>query len=131
MKFQKNGFTIIEVMGVIILLSIIGLITIPIITGTMKSSREKLYETQIDNLKSAARLYVVDPLENDKKNIKKLENGEIESFDISLDNLKKQGKIDKNFENPKTGEPFKGCIYVKVTTNENGIFEYTVVDNCN
>ena len=93
--------------------------------------REKLYETQIDNLKSAARLYVVDPLENDKKNIKKLENGEIESFDISLDNLKKQGKIDKNFENPKTGEPFKGCIYVKVTTNENGIFEYTVVDNCN
>lgn len=130
MSINKNGFTLIEVMGVIVLLSIIGLLTIPIITGTIKNSKESLYQTQMDNLKSAARLYVVDPLDDDLDKIKNLEDGIIESFDISLESLKKKGKIDKNFENPKTGEAFTNCIFVKVTTNENGIFEYTIVDNC-
>ena len=41
---KKNGFTLVELLAVIVLLAIIIAITIPIITGNMKKSKQQAFE---------------------------------------------------------------------------------------
>ena len=47
-----KGFTLIEVLGVLILLGAISLITIPIVTNVIKDNKKTLYDIQIKNIVS-------------------------------------------------------------------------------
>lgn len=56
---MKKGFTLVEMMGVIVLLAIVGMIVFPEINKVIKSSKEKLYDEQIGNLIKATKEYVL------------------------------------------------------------------------
>ena len=52
---KKRGFTLVELIAVIALLGIIGLIAIPVVEGIVKRSKDRIYNTQLEEIKSAAK----------------------------------------------------------------------------
>ena len=56
-KFNK-AFTLIELLGVLILLAVIALITFPIIDKVLSNAKNEAYERQKENIIEAARMYV-------------------------------------------------------------------------
>ena len=101
---KKRGFTLIEMMSVIIILAVIALIVTPLVIGSIKDSKQKLYDTQIENIVSAAKSYMID-----------LDLEDNETITLTLNDLKKTGKVKKDIKNPKTGEEFNECMMVTVT----------------
>ena len=73
---NKKGFTLVELIGVIILLSAIALISVPIINNSLKNTKEKTYNSQIDTIIKAAKRYVTE-----------VGAGNDAGFDITMDNL--------------------------------------------
>ena len=57
---MKKAFTLIELLGVLILLAVIALITFPIIDKTLSNAKNEAYERQKENIIEAARLYVTE-----------------------------------------------------------------------
>ena len=57
---NKKGFTLSVVIGIIVVLGIIALISVPIINGMIKSSRQKTYDIQIKEIEKAARVWFTD-----------------------------------------------------------------------
>ena len=54
---KKNGFTLIEVLTVIIILSMISLITVPLINNLLINSKKKALESSAYGLVESARIY--------------------------------------------------------------------------
>lgn len=59
---MKKGFTLAELLGVIIILAVIGLITIPAITDSLNQYEQNLCETQISYMITAAKNWGTDHL---------------------------------------------------------------------
>ena len=60
---NKKGFTLIEILAVIVLISVIVAIAVPNIRNMNKSVLEKEYNSKIENIKSASVLYAQDNLD--------------------------------------------------------------------
>jgi len=60
---NKRGFTFIEVLGVISLLAIISVIVMVVVDKSLKDSKDILYNTQLENIKSAAGMWRTDNIE--------------------------------------------------------------------
>ena len=58
LKLTTLAFTLIELLGVLILLAVIALITFPIIDKILSNAKNEAYERQKDSIIEAARLYV-------------------------------------------------------------------------
>jgi len=54
---NKKGFTLAELIGVIVVLSLICLITVPAIASVLKANKKSLCETQLNNILTAAKSY--------------------------------------------------------------------------
>jgi len=57
---KKKGFTLVELLAVITLIGILGLITVPIINNTIKSSRKKAFKETLNAIVEAAKIYNAD-----------------------------------------------------------------------
>lgn len=139
---NKKGFTIIELLSVIVLLSIIATVTYVAISSGMSQSKEKLYNQQIKTLENAGRNWVV-------KN-----NGTVDNavntngtscisnttcfissgksyYNLSFTELYNSGYIKSgDLKDPKTGQDMSGCIGIYYNDSNNQyIVEY--VANCN
>lgn len=80
---MKKGFTLIEVLGVIVILSVIGLIVTSLIQGLVNNSSEKICEYQEKIYKKAAKNYVA----NNPFNVPE---------EITLQQLIDEGYLEKN-----------------------------------
>ena len=108
---MKKGFTLIEILGVIVILGIILIITIPIINNSINNSKEKAYKEQISLVESAAKNYMA-------SNSLELPS-EGEKSCISVKELQKKGFLSKkNILNPKNPKQ-KLNGFVKVSLNKN------------
>ena len=127
---KNKGYTLVELLAVFVILGIIIMISVPIISGVINSSKSKAYDEQIKILENAARTY----MSQHSKNLP----DEGEEIKISINNLKDDGLIsDKDIKNPnyssgsteekKKNQYFNGCIKV---TNTNNKFTYIYQDNC-
>ena len=54
---KNKGFTLAELLGVIIILAVIALIATVSISSSMRSSREELYNLQIENIINGAKTW--------------------------------------------------------------------------
>ena len=107
--FGKKGFTLIEIIAIIILLSVISLIVYPIINNTITKSKDDLYNQQIEELVRLSNVWIAG-------NAIDLIPKEGFTYDLTFEELATQGYIvEKDIINPKTGEVFPGCM--KVTYN--------------
>ena len=88
---KKNGFTFVEILGVITLLALISLIIIIVVDKNLKDSKEVLSAVQIENINSAAVMWRTDHIDL------------IPSqgyYELTLSDLVNSGYIDSDIVNP-------------------------------
>lgn len=56
---RNNGFTLIEMLGIVIIITVILLVTVPTLTSTLRSSNTKRYENFKKNLALVTESYLV------------------------------------------------------------------------
>lgn len=128
---KNKGYTLVELLAVFVILGIIIMISVPVISGTINTSKDKAYNEQVKILENAARTYM-------SENSTLLPDNNGSSFNVTIDNLKESGLISEDdIKNPnyssgseepeKKNQYFDGCIKVTNTGNK---FTYTYQDNC-
>lgn len=110
---MKKGFTLVELIAVIVLLSLIALFTFPSVNKTIKDRKEALYNVQIDNIKASAVSYI------DKNGLLKDNDKVI----VTLCQLKQNGFTDEKIKNPINNKYIPDDSKVIVTKDER-IFIY-------
>lgn len=118
---MKKGFTLIEIMAVIIILGIVGLIALIAVDKTIKDNNEKAYQMQISNIEDASRIWGAN-------NLSYLPDNSDEVVSIPLVVLKRDGLVDRELTNPKTGELFPNDLYITISYKE-GVYRYNVVED--
>ncbi len=117
---MKRGFTLIELMAVIVVLGILATISIISVDKIIKENKEETYKAQIATIEDAARTWGV-------KHIKELPDNDGETISVPLLYFKNDGIISADFKNPKTNKPFNNDLYVDISY-EGGIYKYKVAE---
>ena len=107
---MKKGFTLVELITVLIILAVIGLIVFPTVNSTIKESKEKAYIEQLEEIKNASEKWAY-------KNLDMVPNNNGDSVTITLLDLKKGGFLPLDVRNPKTNELFSNALSVTITLN--------------
>ena len=116
---KKNAFTIVELLGIIIILGIILAITMPLTNKIISNAENESYNLLVSNLKGAAEDYLAD-------NMDLIPENDGDKVVITLDDLVKGNYLDADVENPKT---HKKMSYSKTTitiTYSGGSYNYNV-----
>lgn len=69
---NKKGFTLVELLAVIILLAIIAVISFAVVTDRIKDSRQRLYNVLVHDLEKAGEDYMLDNSNIDKYHLNTL-----------------------------------------------------------
>ena len=118
---KKKGFTLVELLAVIFILSLILVIAVPSVNRYIKQSKEKAYNTQISTIIEAAQAYA-------SANSGLLPRKEEFVVKITLGQLKSSGLIKEEVKNPNDDKYFDDALTIKIKKNkENYIYE--VVEN--
>ena len=120
---MKKGFTLVELLGVIILLSVIALITYPNIVGLIESNKEELFNKQIDELKRQSNTWLL-------YNTDKVRREDMFTYGLTFNELYEQGlTTSATINNPLTNSPLEGCMMLQFKEELNN-FEITYDDDC-
>lgn len=112
---MKKGFTLVELVGVVVLLSALLLIIIPTVSNILKKGKEEMLENQITNIEQSLATWSL----NYKPNVG-------ETIYITLSQLKKEGLVNLGIKNPVTDEYMANDMKLEISNN-NGIVEYKVL----
>lgn len=118
---MKKGFTLVELLVVIVILGLLALVAYPSIIKIVNESKKDAYNSQIKVIEKVAKEWAVEhPME--LPDIKE-ENGSCscnseESKCIKIEDLKKSGYLsDEEIKNPKGGE-LNGGVEISCKCNE-------------
>lgn len=129
-KCLRNGFTLAELLGVISILSILGLIAITAVDNNLKESRYNSCKVQEKNLIEGAKSVISDyyalvptkTSDHTDISVNIMEDGgTINGINIP------SGYLDKGMVNPMTDKAYSSSVYVKVTTTTGEDQVYEVV----
>ncbi|MBQ2946714.1 MAG: prepilin-type N-terminal cleavage/methylation domain-containing protein [Bacilli bacterium] len=105
---NKKGFTLVELLAVIVILALLALLTSTAVTKLVRDAKNDLSETQIQLIKSAADTWVAD-------NLNKLPSSGGCGY-LTLEDLKYYGLLDNVILNPKNSEEIPNDLKIKITT---------------
>lgn len=118
-KNNIKGFTLVELLGILVVLSIIGLITFVAITSIIKKGREDALDKQLNYIILAAKNYMSDHSDELPS--------ELNSSTVKLGTLKIGGYVDMEVRNPNTKKCFKNDLTITVTKNSDSVnYDYTI-----
>ena len=121
---KNKGFTLVELLGVVTILAMLGLIIVPTMNKVLKDNKNKLYDVQIKNILDGAKNFVAD-------NIFYIDIPVNDSVGITLGDLRNLGYVDKEIANPINGYVFSDSLLV-IITNTTSDFDYSICENgCN
>lgn len=120
---MKKGFTLMELLAVIIVLSILSVIVFPNVVKIINKSKENLYQAQLRDLEIVTKNFSLDHKELLDKNY-------LNDIYISLSTLKKSRYLEENIiKNPKTGKEMLGCMKMSYNYDNNQYnYEYLDID---
>lgn len=120
---KKNGFTLIELITVIALLSIVGVILIPKISDMFKTSKADQLEEVRQEVVTATEVYLNSSCGSENYD-RLIENDNIK---IYLSSISDCGLIENKIYNPVSGDYFNiDNEYVDVVIDEVGMIDYTL-----
>lgn len=105
---MKKGFTLIELMGVLVIIGLLSLIIIPVTTNIIKEQKEETYNMQIKSLILAAKNYGSD-------NLFYLPQTEDEYIYVTIKELRKGGYLDATTISSSSNQPLSECARIKIT----------------
>src|SRR5574344_311420 len=122
MKISKKGFTLVELLGVIVIIALIAVIVYPSIKGIIAKQQEKLYNEQVDRYIKVADTYVTDKQDE-------LTYGN--DLYITISNLYKGGYIkSKELTNPIDNSDLSySCVKATWNSSRN-TYEYSFETYC-
>lgn len=124
---MKKGFTLTELLGVIVLLGAIALLTFPPILNQIKKSKEEIDNGNLSLINSSFELY----LSENKSTIIMNDNT---AYCIKLKTLVDDGKLNTPIKNSSNEEINVNLTYLKVVKGSNASYELvkqTDIDNNN
>lgn len=92
---KKNGFTLVELTAVLIILSVLGMIIIPIVENSINSGKNELYVAQLDSIKASLKKYAVSNINSKIKNVG-------DDIFLSLYQLKIENYLALDIKDPRT-----------------------------
>ena len=107
---KNRGFTLVELLGVLMILAILALLIVPNVSRYITSFRTDSYEHQIASIEMAAKNWVVD-------NPEELPINDGDFITITIARLKEENYLGEDLKNPKTGEDFAETMEIKITKN--------------
>ena len=119
---NKKGFTLVELIGVVILIGLIALIAIPSVDYIITKTKNNAYNRTKDTLKDGLRNWVTDN--------KELIYEDGEEIIVTLADLKEQGYVEYEIKNPKTSTCLANTMQFKITrvkNSEKDTYEYTIL----
>ena len=122
---MKKGFTLIEMLAVIVILAIVSLIIFPEVNKVINSSKEKGYKAQIDNLINATKKLVV----KDTTILPPVGSDVIKC--VTFTSLKNAGEIDTDviYDPRENNRQITGYITIRYS-NEYQSYTYAYSEDC-
>ena len=120
---QKKGFTLVELLAVIVILAIVLIIAVPGVLSIINKTKDNAYDRQVDMIKNAAKNYVTANTitwsgENPKSTL------------VTLDMLQTGGYLDKKIVDPRDKKEIL-CANVLVSKDNKNKITYDVDMTCN
>ena len=110
---KKNGFTLVELLSIVVILGIIVVVALPQISGSIGSKKEKQYNKIVKIVENAGKVYLTENVTKDS---------------VSIDKLIESDYLTSGLKNPINNTPLTGCVK-KITSD--GVTKYKYeVDNC-
>ena len=119
---MKKGFTLIEMLSVIIIIALLSLIVLPQILNQVGNQKEKVSDITKNIIYSSAELYLDENISIDPKRTN-------QTICITLEELVKNEKLEKPLTDYKTGKQIPLNSGVKVSLNDYNERVYELVDN--
>lgn len=110
---NKKGFTLVEVLSIIVVLGILVAIVVPRMSKSTKEIKEEQYARIIRVIENGAKAYH----SNHKDEIK-----------ISVEKLQQEKLITTSLKNPINDEEINGCV--RISKDSEGITRYMYNDDC-
>lgn len=118
---MKKGFTLVELLAVLVILSLILVIAVPSVNKYLRQSKEKAYDVQLNTVISAAQTYA-------SMNPGLLPSIEGVTVKVTLGQLKTSGLIKDEFKNPNSDKYFDDSLTVEITKNGEN-YRYNIVES--
>ena len=118
---KKKGFTLVELLAVIFILSLILVIAVPSVNRYIKQSKEKAYNTQISTIIEAAQAYA-------SANSGLLPRKEEFVVKITLGQLKSSGLIKEEVKNPNDDKYFDDALTIEIK-KKGETYNYDIVES--
>ena len=118
---KKKGFTLVELLAVIVILSLVLVIAVPSVNKYIKQSKEKAYNTQISTIIEAAQAYA-------SANSGLLPRKEEFVVKITLGQLKSSGLIKEEVKNPNDDKYFDDALTIEIK-KKGETYNYDIVES--
>lgn len=118
---NKKGFTLAELLAVIIVLGLLSLIVIPNVITAIKTSKDTIYKAQINSIIEGAKMWASDNASSMPEND--------ETIKLTLYQLKIGAYVDLSIKNPtiEGANYFNDDMEISIK-KQNGTFEYKVIE---
>ena len=117
---KKNGFTLVELTAVLIILSVLGMIIIPIVENSINSGKNELYVAQLDSIKASLKKYAVSKINSKIKNV-------CDNIFLSLYQLKVENSLALDIKDPRTETLLPNDMLLKIH-KESKNYTYEVLE---
>lgn len=120
---MKRGFTLIEILAVIVILGLISILTVPAIINQLARVKNQSSDVMNEMIKTATNLY----LDNHQDSYSKKEG---DTYCIPLKTLVNEGFLTEPIFDPMTDKKYSVSLYVTVDVSKNEILEYNLSEKC-
>lgn len=111
---MKKGFTLVELLAVIVVIGIIATIGVASVSGVINASKQGAYEEQVRKIEKTAREWAVE----NTNQLPDMTEGST-PINVSLEMLKSSGKLPKIPEDPRTGTAMTGSVVIAYDYSNN------------